>query len=89
MNFLILTNQYPKKTNLYRNGFVHQRVKAYSKNGHNTVIWVMNDQKDKEVYYFDGVMVIEGNPKEFNRYMKEEKIDRILIHFLLENMVDA
>lgn len=89
MNFLVLTNQYPKKTNLYRNGFVHQRVKAYSQSGHNTVIWVMNDQQDKEIYYFDGVMVIEGNPIEFNRYMKEGNIDRILIHFLLENMVDA
>ncbi|AIW87108.1 hypothetical protein BK735_07980 [Bacillus mycoides] len=89
MEFLILTHQYPKEGNLYRNGFVHQRVKAYMDCGHNPVVWVMHEKQTKEVYFFDDVRVIEGNQEEFNKYVKETKVDRILIHFLLENMVDS
>ncbi|PEI96075.1 glycosyltransferase family 4 protein [Bacillus pseudomycoides] len=89
MNFLILTHQYPKKDNLYRNGFVHQRVKAYIASNYNTEVWVMKENNDEEIYYFDGVKVIEGNKEQFNHYVKKNKIDRILVHFLLENMVEA
>ncbi len=89
MEFLILTNQYPKEGNLYRNGFVHQRVKAYMGQEHHVVVWVMNEEEEHQVYFFDGVKVIEGNKKDFETYVKGNKVDRILVHFLLENMVDA
>ena len=32
-NVLILTNHYPSYEDIYRNGFIHSRVREYTKNG--------------------------------------------------------
>lgn len=90
MNFLILTHQYPKKSNLYRSGFVHQRVKEYQLKGFNTEVWVIDNSKDTvEKYIFDNVNVYEGSINEFKNFIYQKEIDRILVHFLLQETMQA
>ncbi|WP_163527369.1 glycosyltransferase family 4 protein [Halobacillus ihumii] len=90
MNFIILTHQYPKKGNLYRSGFVHQRVTEYIKKGYNTDVWVLDNNKPSvESYTFEGVNVYEGNTEAFNNFLEKNIIHRVLVHFLLEPTIYA
>ncbi|MGG2024824.1 glycosyltransferase family 4 protein [Gottfriedia sp. S16(2024)] len=90
MKFLVLTHQYPKKDNLYRSGFVHQRVCEYIKKGFETEIWVLDNNKtDVSKYIFESVTVFEGNDESFRLYVKENNITHLLVHFLLTSTMKA
>lgn len=40
--YLVITNAYPHPRQLYRNGFIHRRVKAYIENGLKVDIFVIH-----------------------------------------------
>ncbi len=90
MRCLVLTHQYPKKEDLYRSGFVHQRVKEYKKKNLNTEVWVLDNKKTKvEKYIFEGVTVYEGNQEDFLKVINKSNSDisSILVHFLLKPII--
>ncbi|HCM89459.1 MULTISPECIES: glycosyltransferase family 4 protein [Vagococcus] len=89
MNILVLTQQYPSKENLYRNGFVHTRIKKYLEldDTLNFRVYVLSNNKEIMHYKYDEIDVTVGNEKELLKYLLEEKINHIFIHFLLKSMV--
>ncbi|MGG5339136.1 hypothetical protein IGJ48_001831 [Enterococcus pernyi] len=85
MNILVITQQYPKEGNIYMNGFVHTRIKAYQNYYSDTYkVFVLNNNFSE--YIYDGVSVTEGN-KSLLAEELSKKYDRIIIHFLTEKMI--
>lgn len=84
---LILTNNYPSENNLYANGFVHTRVLEYLENNIDINVFVCNKKKEKSFYNYQNVPVFTGNAQCLSRYLKNNKIEKICIHFLSPEMI--
>ena len=88
--YILVTNIYPSKNNLYRNMFVHRRVKLYKQYGLNVDVLSL-DTKSKQVSRdnFDGVDIIRGNYEVLEKVLKKTKYKKILIHFIMKEMIDV
>jgi len=89
MKMLLLTQQYPKHSNKYRNGFVHSRVKAYVSKGYDVEVLVY-DRKIKEavLYEYEGVKVKEVNSYDLAKVIETSAYNIICIHFALRRMTE-
>lgn len=83
---LLLTNNYPAYDDLYRNGFVHSRVRAYREQG--VAVDVFRLRKGQAVSYheFEDVDVITGSPEGLDRMLASGRFDSVLVHFLDPDM---
>ena len=83
---LLVTNHYPSYDDLYRNGFVHSRVKAYKERG--VEVDVFRFRKDQAVSWheFQDVDVITGSPVALRRMLEKGKYRHVLVHFLDADM---
>ncbi|BBO56828.1 glycosyltransferase [Cobetia sp. AM6] len=83
---LLVTNHYPSYDDLYRNGFVHSRVKAYTARG--VEVDVFRFRKDQAVSWheFQDVDVITGSPIALRRMLEKGKYRHVLVHFLDADM---
>ncbi len=85
MKILVLTQQYPKKDRIYRNGFVHTRVKKYRENSSDDYcVFVLNGEHGS--YYYEDVFVRQGDSSDLKEVLME-KYDRIIVHFLTRKMI--
>lgn len=85
---LIVTNQYPFADDLYRNMFVHNRVKCYQEKG--LVVDVFNCFfRIVEPYEYDGVNVYGGHIQNLTKIIKVGSYSTICIHFVNKEMFDA
>lgn len=85
MKAIIITNSYPSDTNLYKNAFVHRRVKNYQENGFSIKIFVISNNNKKK-YIYDGVDVTVGDVQDFVNITEQFKPERLLVHFLHRRM---
>ncbi|HFU5916723.1 TPA: hypothetical protein ACH6KR_002281, partial [Enterococcus faecium] len=86
MRVLILTQQYPKEADIYRNGFVHTRVKRYlNETSDNYEVFVLNNRNNKYVY--EQVNVQEGTADKLREILDNKTYDKIIIHFLTWQMI--
>lgn len=83
---LILTNVYPSENSLYRNMFVHKRVKAYKEDG--LVCDVMEFRPDFGDRYreFEGINIISGYEEELHNILSQDEIKTVCVHFLNAEM---
>jgi FkbM family methyltransferase len=83
---LLVTNHYPSYQQLYRNSFVHSRVKAYKKL--NVYVDVFRLWPDSNISYheFEGVDITTGSSDVLNKKIKDGDYKSVLVHFLDENM---
>ena len=83
---LLLTNHYPSYDDLYRNGFVHSRVKAYRE--HNTAVDVFRLRKDQPISWheFQNMDVITGSQQALRRMLASGRYRHVLVHFLDPDM---
>lgn len=83
---LLVTNHYPSYDDLYRNGFVHSRVKAYKERG--VEVDIFRFRKDQAVSWheFQDVDVITGSPIALRRMLEKGKYRHVLVHFLDADM---
>ncbi len=86
---LLLTNHYPSYEDLYRNGFVHSRVKAYRE--HNTAVDVFRLRKDQPISWheFQNMDVITGSQQALRRMLASGRYRHVLVHFLDPDMWDV
>lgn len=87
--FLIVCNAYPSKDAIYRNGFIHRRVKAYQKKGYEVDVFYLHlNATQQEVYKYDGVNVTFGNEIHYQKFLNENKqiYKTFLIHFINPQM---
>lgn len=86
-DILVLTNNYPSYKDLYKNAFVHSRVKAYKNEGLKVDVFQFSS-RDIALNYneFEDVDVIKGSPVLLDTLLKSKKYKKILVHFLDQNM---
>lgn len=92
MGYILITNQYPKEADLYKNAFIHRRIKNYYlyRPYLNLKVFVINPNKvKKNEYMFDGVLVQEGNEKMLKETIMKENPDKLLLHFINRQMMDV
>jgi glycosyltransferase involved in cell wall biosynthesis/spore maturation protein CgeB len=79
---LILTNVYPSSSALYRNGFIHSRVKGYEDAGVRCEVFCLNPRATPHSYEFEGVDVHVGGAGDLRRFLAQQAVDHVLVHFL-------
>lgn len=86
---LLLTNHYPNYNDLYRNGFVHSRVKAYAE--HNVNVDVFRLRKDEPIQWheFQNADVTTGSQTALKRMLASGRYRHVLVHFLDPDMWDV
>ncbi len=83
---LVVTDAYPSDEDLYRNAFVHTRVRGYRRQGHDVMVYVMHGQADVRHREFDGVRVIVGDQAALRDLLDTGHFTHILVHFLNGSM---
>jgi glycosyltransferase involved in cell wall biosynthesis/spore maturation protein CgeB len=86
---LVLTNAYPAYDDLYRNGFVHARVRTYLQDGLSLDVFRYAPTMPQSYAEFEGVEVTTGNDADLHRVLEEGDYDTVLVHFLLAGMWDT
>lgn len=79
---LLIANNYPSYEDLYRNGFVHSRVKAYKEYGANVDVFRFRKDTAVSWHEFQDVDVITGSKIALNRLLTSERYKHVLVHFL-------
>lgn len=83
---LVVTNGYPRRSDLYRNGFVHRRVKLYQQRGIAVdVVWV-SDQFPRHSYEYDGVFVQVCDAPTLGVTLRHSQHRAMAVHFLDQEM---
>lgn len=88
-NVLVLTNNYPTSQDIYRNMFVHKRVRAYAEQGKSMDVMRMSQYAKDEFREFEGINVVEGHEEVLNTILKCGQIDTVCVHFLDRAMWDV
>lgn len=83
---LVLTQAYPGYDDIYRNGFVHRRVKAYEDEGLVCDVLRFDVRSPVSRYEFDGVDVTVGHEAELEAALSSGTYADILVHFLEPRM---
>ncbi len=84
---LLLTNQYPSYQDLYRNGFVHSRVRAYRELGGITPdIYRLRPEHDVSWHEFQNIDCMSGSAEQLDLMLRSGQYDHVLVHFLDEAM---
>lgn len=79
---LVVVNGYPRQGDLYRNAFVHRRVKLYQQRGVDVdVVWVC-DWLPRHSYGFEGVQVQVCDAPALAATLRHSRHRAIAVHFL-------
>lgn len=83
--YLLISNNYPEYTNLYKNAFVHSRVLSYKELGLDIEVFRL---RDGQVAYheFEGISVVTGSKTALRSMIQKNHFDTILVHFLDADM---
>ena len=85
-DIIVISNDYPKDGDLYRNQFVHARVKAYIQEGLKVQVFCYKKNKTPARYIYDGVSVVVGPSNVLLRTIKNNNFKSIVIHFMNEEI---
>lgn len=88
MNACVITNNYPSDGDYYKNNFVHSRVKKYIESGLDVEVFVYSKSHSKD-YEFEGVKVCVGNIEKLRKFVHYKKPQKLLVHFLTRNIINA
>lgn len=83
---LLLTNNYPSYDDLYRNGFVHSRVKSYEESNLKVDVFRFRSNETVSYHEFKNVDVISGGELALKKLLDVGVYKRVLIHFLTPQM---
>ena len=85
---VLVTNHYPEYSNLYRNAFVHSRVKAYKQSGCCVDVFRFQPHALLGYHEFENIDVITGNEKHLRKLLATGSCRTVLVHFLNAEMWD-
>ncbi|MFC3073662.1 FkbM family methyltransferase [Shinella pollutisoli] len=84
---LLLTNHYPSYQDLYRNGFVHSRVRAYRELGGTTPdVYRLRQGQEPTWHEFQNITCMTGSAEQLDAMLANGRYDHVLVHFLDEHM---
>ncbi|WP_309105147.1 glycosyltransferase family 4 protein [Microbacterium sp.] len=79
---LVIANAYPSDRALYRNGFIHRRVKAYQEAGLEVEVFYHHQPvAELQHYVYDDVPVTVGRSEHLEALAKSARYDAYLVHF--------
>ncbi|OBY93321.1 hypothetical protein A6723_009190 [Pseudomonas sp. AU11447] len=84
--YLLLTNNYPGYDELYRNGFVHSRVKAYREQGVGVDVFRLRKHEAVSYAEFENCDVTSGSQEVLRRTLENGRYQSVLVHFLDADM---
>ncbi len=84
--YLVLTNNYPSYQNLYKNGFVHSRVKAYSERGISVDVLCFRDREKLDFREFEGQEVLTGDTSVLEKILAVGRYEAVMVHFMSPSM---
>lgn len=85
---LVITNRYPSYDDLYKNAFVHSRVRGYIDSNVPTEVFVLGGSTHLRFREFEGVTVISGPSEALESFLQSGKHRSIALHFVDESMWD-
>lgn len=85
-NVLVLSNNYPSPTELYKNMFVHKRIISYKQKGMLCDVMRMNVYSESGYREFEGINIIEGQAETLSEILENGNIDTVCVHFLDRGM---
>ena len=83
---LVLTNHYPSYSDLYRNGFVHTRVRAYQARAVRCDVFRLRSDEAVSYHEFEDANVITGSQEALHKLLIGGRYKSVLVHFLNEAM---
>lgn len=84
---LVLTNHYPSDKDLYRNGFVHSRVRAYREMaGVTPDIFRLRPDQDLTWHEFQNIDCMTGSSEQLDLLLSSGQYEHVLVHFLSTDM---
>jgi glycosyltransferase involved in cell wall biosynthesis len=83
---LLLTNHYPQYDDLYRNGFVHTRVRAYQAHGVSVDVFRLRPKSTTSFHEFQNVDVTTGGQSALHKLLNSGRYRSVLVHFLAPEM---
>lgn len=86
---LVLTDHYPSYDDLYRNGFVHTRVRGYRARGVDPDVYLLRPGVTVSHREFHGVQVMTGGPDGLRSLLRSGHYENVLVHFLSRGMWDV
>lgn len=85
-DILLLTNHYPSYDDLYRNSFVHSRVKSYLERGVHVDVFRLRTNKATAYHEFQNVDVVTGGQEALRKMLDGGNYRSVLVHFLSPEM---
>ena len=79
---LVLTNHYPSYDDLYRNAFVHSRVRAYREHGVRAEVFRLRPRQVLQFDEFEGMDVLTGDVSALTNLLGGATPRSLLVHFL-------
>ena len=79
---LVLTNHYPSYEDLYQNGFVHSRVRAYREQNVRCDVFRLRPEEAVSYHEFEDVDVITGSQEALHKMLCNGHYKSVLVHFL-------
>lgn len=86
---LLVTNHYPSDSDLYRNGFVHSRVKNYRQAGLRMDVFRLQKNETISYHEFENIDVTTGGQEILEHMLKRNHYRSVLVHFLDPDMWDV
>lgn len=87
---LVLTNHYPSYQDLYRNGFVHSRLRGYRELGGLTLdVYRLRADQPLTFHEFQNIEVMTGSAEQLDFLLTSGRYDHVLVHFLDPKMWDV
>ena len=83
---LLIANNYPSYSDLYRNQFLHSRIVEYKSRGKDFDIFILKPDSAIDYYEYHGIDVIRGSKSALERLLKSTDYENIFVHFMDEDM---
>lgn len=83
---LVLTNFYPSYNALYRNAFVHSRVKGYHERGVDADVFCLRPGEALNFSEYSDIDIMTGAQEDLHRLLLAGNYKTVLVHFLDEHM---
>src|SRR5690606_6766108 len=84
--YLLLTNHYPSHDDLYRNAFVHARVRAYREQGVDVDVFRLRKDEPVRYHEFENIDVMSGSQEALDTLLADGTYEHVLVHFLDPDM---
>lgn len=89
MRILVVTRSYPAPTDLYRYPFVHRRVLAYARAGHEVAVFRPTDGEGPSSHQFEDVTCHSGDAEALGRLVDAWHPSVLAVHGLSEQLWPA